>query len=248
MIKWADLEAFMAARDPKYREEVRGVPDGDIAACEEGCAVILPQIYVGFLGVMGADCGALRPFGPTQDCGFHGLVEDLPARYYPGDRYFKVSREGDMSRITRLDTFLDLDRSDGADAPLVQFEDGGEFAPEAVTEFRFTLGEQLARNFFRAFELNRRPHRKVVRGGSQPAAQGERDLHAAVEVLGRSEFEPVLPLLPRVACLGHRGASALVELHALSGAVSVHLGAEDMRALGVVVEQILAAFPDAVSA
>lgn len=244
-MNWADLAAFMAAREPEYHRAVRGVAPADIAACEEGCSIALPRVYVGFLGAMGADCGELRPFGPTQDCDFYELVEDLPARYYPGDRYFKVSREVDTSRTTRLDTFLDLAGSDGDDAPMVQFEDGGEFVPEAVTAFRFTLGEQLARNLFRSFELDRRAHRIVVRSASGSPERAGRHLHEVLELMAKMGFELVLPVLPRVACLGRAGASALVEVHAASGAVGIHMGAEDVRALGAAGEQVLARFPGA---
>lgn len=242
---WVDLLAFLRMRDPAYLDTVKGVPREEISLCEEGCKISLPSLYVDFLMKMGASSGTFHPFGVTQVCNFYELVEQLPAEDYPGDRYFKVAFETDPSLVASYDAFLDLARSNGQDAPLVQFEDGGGFAPEYVVEVGFTLEEWLTRRIFSHFDVNRRAEHRNLWWFCESPADGRRKLEAAINLLDKMGLVPVLPPLPRVMCLWRDTLSALLEVSGSTGSISIALGTDEGHILRVAVEQVLDGLPGA---
>jgi hypothetical protein len=237
--RWTDLRAFIDARAPAYWSATKGVPRDDIAACEEAAGVKLPRLYVDFLADIGAESGDLEPFGGFQACGFDRIKAELPARGYPGSRYFKVAIEEDTSQVTLLDTFLDLARSDGHDALLVQFEDIGSFDEEMVTSRGFTLAEQLARSVFDFVELEPRPHKTSLGIYNLKTPEDvERQRQLLFQQLANMGLTTVLPPEPRVACFHGDKLSALVEFLTEIHSFGVTLGAVDKKAAKVAVEQL----------
>lgn len=245
-MSWQDLLEFIRARDPRLLGRVRGVPVEEIRRCEQRASIVLPTMYVDFLTTMGADAGPLHPFGAHQDSDFYALLEALPAEHYPGQQYFKVASSDDPSAISPPDTFLDLFRSDGDDAPLVWFEDGGGFSPEVVVEVGLTLAEQLSVRAFEVFAVDRRGQRGVLRMVFDSLREQRDEQRRLLELIERTGFVHALPSLPRVACLERGALSALVEVSEEAQGISVRLGADDPRALKVLREQIRERFPGVV--
>jgi hypothetical protein len=83
----------------------------------------------------------------------------------------------------------------------------------------------------------------VIGSPSPKAAPGLKD--EAVALLERMNFALVLPSLERVACLRRGQLGAMVDVLVGGLAVAINLGADDRRALEIVVDQLLMRFPDA---
>lgn len=243
---WADLLAFIGARDAGFLSAVQGVPLSEIDRCQELCSIVLPRFYVEYLKTMGADSGGFRPFGATQAADFRELADQLPPRHYPAHHFFKVSEADDPSGISPPDTFIDLWRSDDEDAPLVWFEDGGGFSEAGVTEVGLSLGEQMTASAFDFFEVGVRRETSRLMVFAESGREVKRNLQRALEVLEAMGLRSALPALPRVMCLRNDAVSALVEISEETDSVSVKLGAEDMRSLAVAIEQLRDRFPDAI--
>jgi hypothetical protein len=237
--RWADLRAFIDARAPTYWSSTKGVPRDEIAAGEEAAGVKLPRLYVDFLADIGAESGGLKPFGASQTCCFDRIMAELPAEGYPGDRYFKVAIEEDTSLVCFLDTFLDLARSDGHDAPLVQFEDIGMFEEDMVTSQGFTLAEQLTRRVFDFVVLEPRPHKTSLGIYNLKTPEDvERQRQLLYQLLAKMGLTTVLPPEPRVACFHSDKLSALVRFLTEVHSFAVTLGAVDKKVAKAAVEQL----------
>lgn len=244
---WDPILGFIRRSSPEHATAFVGITREEIAEWEARCAVSLPTIYRGFLAAMGADCDDFHPFGVSQVCDFHALIVRLPATNYPGDRYFKVSCEGSPEAVTFYDTFIDLRRSDGDDAPLVRFEDDEWFAQEDVIEVGFTLGEELMRSAFDRFQLGRRPASNKVSIFCESASEiapTMRRLHAHMRERGLADE---LPGSPRVACLHSEPCSVLLESHESLKILRVAIGAQAVRVASAFVEELLDQFPHAMT-
>jgi hypothetical protein len=241
---WNALVRFVRAENPAFLAAFRGVPPEEVHAVEELCGVHLPDSYREFLGRMGRDSGRFYLFGPGHAQELETLRADLPADSYPA-RYFKVAVPVVDSDISPLDYFLDLERSDGVDAPIVTFEDMGHFRQEYVRDLGFTFGEWVTHAIFMFLAIGHEPEQaSVVIGSPSPkAAPGLKD--EAVALLERMNFALVLPSLERVACLRRGQLGAMVDVLVGGLAVAINLGADDRRALEIVVDQLLMRFPDA---
>ncbi|HEY0136372.1 MAG TPA: hypothetical protein VGB85_19950 [Nannocystis sp.] len=239
------LLKFFAARAPMYSASLRGVSLDDIRLCEKNCSLSFPRTYTDFLVAMGDECGDFHPFGPSQSCDFYELLESFSPDGYP-DRYFKVAFESSPMAVTRFDFFLDLQRSDGIDAPLVSFEEMDEFVPQAVQEVGFTLGEQIARRAFDVFEVDRRAFTRTLRLLPASSAEARSAMKLAIATLELQGLSEVLPPLPRVRCLDDDRLSALVELRESTTGARIRLGSADRGDLERCTEQLLERLPDAV--
>ncbi len=79
-----------------------------------------------------------------------------------------------------------------------------------------------------------------------PSVEAANTLKAeAVELLERIGLRPALPPLNRVTCLRRGQLGAIVDVLADGLGVAVNLGADDRRALQIVIDQLLMRFPDA---
>lgn len=242
-MNWQALMDYIRAKDPALAASFRGVSRREIAACETEHAVTLPSSYVEFLLAMGEDSGGLRPFGPTQEHAFSELVATLPADDYPGDRFFKVAFEADEDALALLDTFLDLTRSDGNDAPLVRFEAGGAL-PE-THEWDFTFGEVLTRRVFQAVDLRRRSHSARIFVAFRDLTAAGEIRQAAVTLLTRSGLHLALPDLPHVCCLAGDTASALIGVFNETALVDIEVAADSRQPVAGFAESLLAGLPGA---
>lgn len=231
--------AFISERRLEFTAEIRGVSEQELEDLQAGCGVRLPRAYLGFLRRMGVHSNGFHPFGPSHVMNLYALVEELPAETYPAERFFKIAEETNRSLIVIEDKFLDLQRSDGDDAPLVRFEDGGEFEPKAVAELGFSFREQLTRSAFLGFELEPRKHRRVIGLEAATPVAVEEQLRAATEMLTKMSLVPVLEWTPRVRTLRNETLSAMLEHRGQDRALSMRLGADDERALGIATEQLL---------
>lgn len=242
---WNALGQFIAAENSNLFSTFRGVAPQEIRRVEQLCDIRLPDSYREFLLRMGADSGGFYLFGPGHSQQLEALTEDLPPDSYPGRRYFKIAVPTVDSDISPVDYFMDLERSDGADAPIVTFEDMGDFNQEYVREMGFTFGEWVTHAFFMFLAVGHEPQQATVVIGS-PTLQTARTMkNDAVSLLGRMNFELALPSLDRVSCLRRGQIVAMVDLLAGGLGVAVNIGADDRPALEVVVDQLLVRFPDA---
>lgn len=239
---WADIAAFLASREPGLPRAVRPVPRDVVAVVERECGVTLPAMYVELLTTLGADAAGYHPFGPTQDHDFYRLVQQLPARYYPGRDYFKVSR-CIHADIEPEDHYLDLTRAAGDDTPLVTIARASSFSRDHVRDLESTLAEALTRNAYTTFEVERRPHRAwvFVSADTRADAHARRDLVAAR--LRRLGLAPPMPPLARVVCLGDGARAAQIVVD--EEVVVVDIAGADAVDVQRVVELLLDAVPDA---
>ncbi len=245
-MKWQALAAFIATADPAFAASLRGVAPEEIDRVERETGIRLPSAYRQFLQMMGRDSGGFRLFGQGQTHTFDELVADLPAESYPAASYFRIAFANDDAEISAPDHFLDLGRSDGDDAPIVMFEELPFFVPASVRERRFTFMEWATRQFFTYLVIGQAAVRSIFVLGFQDPADGVASRDEVIGVLGMMSFEPVLPILPRVACLRRAGDGALVELLKDGGGISVTLCGADRLGLDVAVDQLLMRFPAAV--
>jgi hypothetical protein len=241
---WEALAGFIRTLDPAFAGSVKGVPADEIQRVELEYRLRLPGMYRDFLETMGKDSGDFTLFGFGQDESFDDLIAEMPDASYPLDRYFRISRAGDNARFGESDYFLDLGRADEDDAPIVRFEETPDFISGHVSEWRFTFAEWVTRQVFSFFVLDRAAARAIVVVTRDDVAEGQFSKEAVVTLLGRANFEPVLPPLPRVSCLRRGESGALVDLLASGLAIEVILAGE-RRDLEIVVDQLLVRYPSA---
>jgi len=244
-VRWREIFDYIGSRDPGYAGTIAGISREDIARCEALCGVTLPGIYRDFLAAMGDECGVFEPFGAGQACDFATLVEQLPVTGYPGERYFKVACETSPAAVTLYDQFIDLGRSDSEDAPLVMFEDVGEFAPTNVQELGVTVGEKLAGRAFDHFDLAPRGRSRVVSLVLDRAADATRWVDAVQMVLQRGGLVPAMPATARASWWRNDTVSAWLAVREKLRLFTVTLGVDEGRAGKVLVEQIVERLPGA---
>jgi hypothetical protein len=235
-MNWDAICDFINSKDPAFLSTVRGVPPEVIRDVGKSYEVTLPHAYVEFLEIMGEASGNFPPILPSQASGFAELLDELPAQL-PGGRYFKVSSASDPEEISPSDFFLDLERSDGEDAPLVMFADGEPFVARSVIDSGFTFGEYITMRVFGFFELFRRAHCAAVLVFDVPPDQAVERVTQCVELLSTLKFAQVLPRQPRVACLARDGLGALIAYKAELTLVSIELCEDDAALLKATVEQ-----------
>ncbi|WP_164018146.1 SMI1/KNR4 family protein [Pyxidicoccus trucidator] len=243
---------FIRQRDPAFLSQVEGMPDAAISALAADRGVTLPATYVEFLRRMGGHSHGYTPFGATQDHGFAAIAERLEAERLddkddaPPGRFFPVAIETDLSLVALYDHYLDLQRGDGDDAPLVTLEQGVPFRWQTPDETGETCGERIAASVFNHFELRLRANRDVVAlGGALQAGQGRAALQQALALLQRAGFAPVLPLLGRVACLQAGPLSVLAKVNENYELLTLRIGSDDALAVKELVSQLLAGLPGA---
>src|SRR5262249_49948442 len=160
------------------------------------------------LRTMGESSGQLYPFGNYIHT-FSALLEQLEAEDDPVERFFRVAFMAQEFATDPIDMYLDLRRSDGHDAPLVELE--APFGPdeENFGEDHLRFAERLVYNIFSRLDVDQRKYgARVVVFGSNPTEIKQ----AALSLLIRSGFAAALPELARVACLSRASASVLMSI------------------------------------
>jgi hypothetical protein len=242
-IDWPSLLDFMRKRDAALVASFRGVARTEIDAMERECSVRLPSNYVSFLQTMGEDSGALYFFGPSQVHQFSALREMLPPDGYAGERFFKVSFESDELSLAFLDHFLDMQRSDGIDAPLVRFETGDDVMP-AVDDIDWTFGEEVIACVFREIELWRRTcHAKLNIFRGFESLETLLSKQTATDALLRYGLRHALTKLKRVAAFSLDELSALVTVPDSTNALNIELASDDLDTLKKLAEWLCAQLP-----
>ena len=238
-LDWTRVTDFIARRDPELAASFKGVSRSDIDAVQRRLDVTLPSTYVDFLTTMGEASGILQPFGETQVHTFSDLVAQLPLSSYISKRFFKISFESDEFAVAFLDTYLDLSRSDGHDAPLVTFEEPTEPGRTDFPDESLTLTERLLYHIFWTLDTSGREY------GARMVMFGANEKDAIAAVLGPAGFTKALPDVRRVTCLSRNSASALLSVSDDRGLVALELGADDSDELEGLVQQVLEQFPGA---
>jgi hypothetical protein len=244
-MNWREVLAYVDSVDPAFRSRLKGVPEHDIALTEGGLHIRLPASYREFLLLMGVDSGDLSPLTAVQNHSFYDVLELLPDDDYPAQRYFRVAFADDETQISPPDTFLDLARSDGYDAPLVAFEGGGGFDAAQVQETGFTFGEQISQRVFEKFGLERSAQKEVVYVSNLGPDEARNRLARVSRLLTQMRFEHALPPMPRVVGMHRPDARAAVVVREPLNLLRVVLGAADKTEARVLADQILTAEPEA---
>lgn len=242
-MEWTTLLAFIQEKDSAYLRTVRGVPRAEITQLEATCGISLPRLYVEFIVTMGADAGAFEPFGPLEIWHFRELVDELPAETYPQHELFRVSIDDDPGAISPRNKFLDLRRSDGTDAPLVLYEEGGPFSWDRVVKSGYTLGEWFTWRVFDFFELDRRSHHRTLHLIFETGREQRENRPVVLDMLTKMSFRPALPPTRTVSCLERPSCSARFEIADELDGLSITLATEHARDVELITEQFRDRFP-----
>jgi hypothetical protein len=243
-LDWTRVTDFIASRAPDLAASFVGASRRDVEIAQERSGLVFPSSYASFLVTMGEDSSGLHPFGDSQ---VHAL-SDLMAQWPPEDpipkQFFKIAYESDQFAVAFLDTYLDVSRSDGHDAPIVTFEtpvSGRVDFPQESLSF----AETVLYRIFWMLEVSVRAFgaRIVIFNSRDWGGAKEKDAPAAL--LTQAGFEFALPELPRVACLSQASASALLSVSDTGRLVAVDLGADNREAVEKLVDELLKRFPDA---
>ncbi|RKH64686.1 hypothetical protein [Corallococcus llansteffanensis] len=246
---WPLLIEFVRQRDPAFLVQLKGVPDAAIAALAADRGAVLPASYVEFLRRMGSHSNGWAPFGATCEHHFAAIVERLDEHDEdapPSDRFFPVAIETDESLVALYDHYLDLQRVEGDDAPLVMLEAGVPYQVQTPVETHETFNERVTHGLFHRFQLRHCAERDVVAlGGTRRAGEGRAGLQQVLVLLQRAGFEPALPPLGRVACLRAGSLSVLARVNEDYELLTLLLGGDNRLALKALADQLLAGLPGA---
>jgi hypothetical protein len=236
--------AFIAQRDPEAAAACQGIPRSQIEAIERQYGIALPSNYVSFLETMGENSDGLYLFGFTRAHQFSRLIRRLPSTLYPMQSYFKVAMESSPSPPSFEDVYLDLQRSDQYDGPLVRFELPLEPDSE-IEEEPLSVTERIIYEIAWQVDVSRMPFGAkvlVFRGG--PSRDPHKTKQDAANMLREIGFTSRLPDLPRVASLAQAAMTVLVSID--EELVSFELGGESREAVEMPMKALLAAIPGAV--
>jgi len=244
-LEWSRVIDFIARRDAALASSFVGVRQSEIDAVQAQYRITLPSTYVDFLRTMGENSGELYPFGETYVHTFSALLEQLPPEDYPAERFFKVVFVAEEFAVDPIDTYLDLSRSDGHDAPLVEFEPPLGPNETNFSEDHLSFAERLIYNVFRRLDVDQRRYgADIVVFGRDPW-NGTGIKQAALDVLIRSGFAAALPDLGRVGCLSRESVSVLISVSDKGKLVKFEMGGDSRDAIEQPVRDLLAAVPGA---
>ena len=246
LIDWSRVIQFITQRDAALASSLVGVAQGQIDSVQAQFGIQFPSAYVDFLRTMGEHSGSLWPFGETQVHAFSKLVAQFPPDDYPPKQFFKVAFEASQNPVAVFDTYLDLTRADGLDAPLVRFETALEGELPEIWTSRLVLRRHSSTAGFWELDIMRRDFeaRLVAEDLVPPDALTTKD--RAISALAEGGFTMALPDLVRVACLNHDAFSVLISISDKSELVEFHLSSDTREALDIGMREVLAVCPAAV--
>lgn len=126
----ADVFELMQAAAPDVAAAMKGVPEDELLAVEEGLGVHFPAAYRSYMRCMGESTASFSFGTSTQTTRLLDLLAELEPPEQRVSRYWRVSVERDLYQPVPVDYYLDLATSDGEDADLVGFCDPPENAQE----------------------------------------------------------------------------------------------------------------------
>ncbi|WP_434419391.1 SMI1/KNR4 family protein [Nannocystis pusilla] len=229
-MSFSPILAFLDARVPELRSQLRGATSEDIDELAELCGRPLPREYAEFLQVMGGSTGSFQAL-PVADCRASELWPHLLATppSYPNDRFFKVGLDLGIGRDIRLDWFLDLQRGDPDDPPVVTFEDEGD--PDA---FRAARAHLVARSWTALLQrhafLFGAVGRRAVKQQEIVTPADESSLARAAAICARLGLVPAMPSQPGLHTLERADLSVLLELPPDMRCLEIEVGADTARA------------------
>jgi hypothetical protein len=244
-LEWSRVIDFIVRRDAALPSSFVGVRQSEIDAVQAQYRITLPSTYVDFLRTMGENSGELYPFGKTYVHAFSKLLEQLPPEDYPAQRFFKVVFVAEEFAMDPIDTYLDLSRSDGHDAPLVEFETPLGPNETNFSEDHLSFAERFIYNLFRRLDVDWRRYGADIVVFGRGAWNGTEIKQAALNVLTRSGFAAALPDLRCVGCMSRESVSALISVSDKGKLVKFEMGGDSLEAVEESVRDLLAAFPGA---
>jgi hypothetical protein len=189
---------FIDERVPGFRQRIRGASAATLAELQGFTSRPLPRAYARFLALMGEDSAEFDLF-PGFRYGASQLVASrrrVESTAYPSDRYFKIAMQAPGPAEFFTDVFLDLQRGDGEDAPLVSFEDqsggvmGHSYQP---SDMRLGFVHHVRRSAFIDYELRALPEKVHLGFYSERSDAGtDRTWESLLGILGRLELDQPL--------------------------------------------------------
>ncbi|MFZ6184207.1 SMI1/KNR4 family protein [Nannocystis pusilla] len=228
-MSFSPILAFLDARVPELRAELRGATPEDIDELAELCPRPLPRAYVEFLQAMGGSSGSFSAL-PVADCRAAELWPHLLATppSYPADRFLKIGIDLGIGRDIRRDWFLDLRRGDPDDPPLVTFEDEGD--PADFVEARahvvarsWTAMLQRQAFLFGAVDRRAFQQQEIV----TPADESR--LAEAAAICARLGLAPAMPSQPGLQTLERADLAVLLERPPNMRRLEIVVGADTAR-------------------
>jgi hypothetical protein len=173
------------------------------------------------------------------------LLEELPPQGYDPTRLFKFSFESNPIAEAYFDTYLDLARSDGDDAPIVSFEAPLPADTSGVPDEPLSFRETFFDRVFWRLEVARKDYgARIFVFADDPESRLEIK-QQSVSALTALGFTPTLPDLRRVACLSRGATSVLITDSDTSELVDFRLGGDGVDEVDAVAQHLVAAFPGA---
>jgi len=270
-MKWSDIVEFIKVKDPSFLTNAQGVPLADIQKVEKQRGLKLPQIYVDFLQTMGKHDGGSVIFGNNYLHDFYNLNQLNPDEPPRSKRYFKIADHDETNDMAYMSTFLDLDRSDGQDAPLVEDEENypKTITPETADDTNDTLSVVLESRVFRYFETAKRKEElslilhlseykdgvdKTSKPGEtyeeymaklkpfSPKSAKER-MGQIMAVLEKYGLKLALPELPTYACMSRADLSATVDIAGELNLIAVNLSRDEKSDTDTIVDDLEKTIP-----
>lgn len=235
---WSEIEAFIRRKDEALLSGARGVPEEDLVVFESSAGVELPRHYRDCLLRIGGSQTTLRPLGPAWTDQFRALVLRPPEPEFLEHGLLRIGLHEDDGAIVDQDIYMDLNRSNDGDAPLVDVETFAEYDPADLEPRGLTFVDQVVRRAFRLCEYDHRPEDVGLIVRPSPDAKDVAVLEL-VKLLQKLGLEPCLPSSPRMVVLSGNGKSVLIEARESKPFVFVDVAADTRVQAGRVVEVLL---------
>lgn len=116
---WQQLLRYVEWRAPGFRGRVIGATPEEINALFAICPRPLPRAAFELLASIGRYQDVLHPFGQTFITDVDALLDDMEDQYLE-ERFFRVAIARNEMQLGDSDIFVDLDFSNGYDAPLLE--------------------------------------------------------------------------------------------------------------------------------
>jgi hypothetical protein len=154
---WQQMLRYITSRAPDFYDQVRGASEQEIERALMCCTRPVPLAVVEMFRTMGICSTIFWPFGKRMAVDVVAMLEDpdsLPEEQVIDDRFFRVALALRPEGIDEADFYVDLDYSNGYDAPMTRLMsswDGRSPRPDG-----HTLMSMCIQSAFEQFDLARR--------------------------------------------------------------------------------------------
>ena len=221
-----------------------GVPLHTIETIERALRITFPGIYRAFLEAMGEDTGPFNAVGASHSTRMSELLAVVPGPQERTSRYWRISIERHLMQDQAVDYYLDLSKSDGADAELVAFEHPPDSPLEIGTSLGLTFYEHLRVRMFHQYVTAHPSAHYSVHVSRRTPDELAALQQTARDVLLAGGFTELHPYPGRVAFFRKEAYAVAVRQFEQTQAIAAFIeGSTPLRALEVS-ERLRDYFPD----